>query len=156
MGFQGWYLIFRQNPCSTYAGIKQRWLVVESLARREADLKHLDQKRQQHLEKAQKQLQHLGQQDFACVPDALAAAEQWNKRLRYHRLSQIEVVPHPYYRKAGRPRKGQAPDGYRYRLQGTLTLFEEVVALALKKSRTLCSGYQCPRVEVPNRRRNAL
>ena len=103
---------------------------MESEARKEADLKHLETKIQQHLESAQKQLKQLGQQDFACAPDAKAAAQQWNQRLRYHRLDQIEVVPRLYYRKAGRPRKGQAPDGYHYRLQGTLTVREEVVALA--------------------------
>ena len=120
--------------CSTYGGIKQRWLVVESEARKEADLKHLEEKILKHREKAQKQLKQLGQQDFACEPDALAAAQKWNKRLRYHRLEQIEVVPHPYYRKAGRPRKGQVPDGYRYRLQGTLTIKEEVVFLARRRA----------------------
>jgi transposase len=116
--------------CSTYGGIKQRWLVVESEARKESDLKHLEAKIQQQLESAQKQLQNLSQQDFACAPDALAAAEQLNQRLRYHRLEQMEVVPHPYYTRGGRPRKGQAPDGYHYRLQGTVSLEEEVVALA--------------------------
>jgi transposase len=105
-------------------------LVVESEARKESDLKHLEAKIQQQLESAQKQLQNLSQQDFACAPDALAAAEQLNQRLRYHRLEQIEVVPHPYYTRGGRPRKGQAPDGYHYRLQGTVSLEEEVVALA--------------------------
>jgi transposase len=120
--------------CSTYAGIKQRWLVVESEARRDSDLKHLDQKLQQHLDAAQKHLRHLEQQDFACAPDALAAAEQWHKRLCYHRLGQIEVVPHPYYNQVGRPRTGQAPDGYRYRLQGSLTVKEEVVALAKRSA----------------------
>ena len=122
------------SVCSTYGGIKQRWLVVESEARKEVDLKHLEAKIQQQLESAQKQLQQLNQQDFACAPDALAAAEQWSRRLRYHRLEQIEVVPHPYYTKAGRPRKGQAPDGYHYRLQGTVSLKEEVVALARSRA----------------------
>ncbi|NEN94577.1 MAG: IS1634 family transposase [Moorea sp. SIO3I7] len=116
--------------CSTYAGIKQQWLIVESQARKEADLKHLEQKIQQHQELAKKQLKQLGQQDFACAADALAAGQKLNQQLRYHRLCQLEVVPHPYYRKAGRPRTGQAPDGYHYRLQGTLTVKEEVVALA--------------------------
>ena len=83
--------------------IKQRWLVVESAARKEADLNHLEQKIKQHFEKAQKQLAHLSQHDYACEPDALAAAEQWNQKLRYHHLSQIEVVAYPYYSKPGRP-----------------------------------------------------
>jgi transposase len=43
-------------------------------------------------------------------------------------------VPHPEYQKAGRPRKGQVPDGYRYRLQGTLTIKEEVVFLARRRA----------------------
>ncbi|MGV2828803.1 hypothetical protein ACLFKQ_13000 [Myxosarcina sp. GI1(2024)] len=102
--------------CSTYGGIKQRWRSVESEARKEADLKHLEEKIQQHLESARKQLKQLGKQDFACVSDALAAAAQLNQGLRYHQLDQIEVVSQPYYTQAGRPRKGQAPDGYHYRL----------------------------------------
>ncbi len=60
-------------------------------------------------------------------PDALAAAAQLNQGRRYHQLDQIEVVSHPYYTQAGRPRKGQAPDGYHYRLQGTVTLKSEGV-----------------------------
>jgi transposase len=120
--------------CNNYGGIKQRWLVVESEARREADLKQLEAQIQQQLEQAQQQLKHLEQQDFACAPDALAAADQWGKKLRYHHLSHLEVVEHPYYNKAGRPRKGQAPDGYHYRLQGTLRVAEEVVALARRRA----------------------
>ncbi len=84
------------SVCSTYAGIKQRWLVVESEARKEADLKRLEKKIPEHWQKANKQLKQLGQKDFACAPDAWAAAQEWNQRLRYHRLDQIEVVPRPY------------------------------------------------------------
>ena len=120
--------------CSTYAGLKQRWLVVESEASKESDLKQLEKKIQQHEELAQKQLQQLGQQDFACAPDALAAAAKWSKKLCYHRLEQVEVVPHPYYKKAGRPRKGQSPDGYHYRLRGTLSLKEETITLASRRA----------------------
>ena len=120
--------------CSNYARIKQRWLVVESQLRREADLKHLQQKLVGHFEEAQKQLKQLEQKDFACAPDALAAAQHWSQKLRYHRLSQIEAIPHPYYHQAGRPRKGQTPAGLRYRLQGTLSENQEVVLLAQRRA----------------------
>ncbi|NEQ87131.1 MAG: hypothetical protein F6K26_46000 [Moorea sp. SIO2I5] len=50
------------------------------------------------------------------------------------RLSSLEVVPHPYYHKPGRPRRGQPPDGYHYRLQGTLIVKQEVVALARRRA----------------------
>jgi transposase len=42
--------------CSDYAGVKQRWLVVESEARKSADLKQLETRLAQHLDKAQSQL----------------------------------------------------------------------------------------------------
>ncbi len=48
----------------------------------------------------------------------MAAAEDWNKQLRYHRLTQIEVVPLPYYNQPGRPGKDQVPDGNDFLIQG--------------------------------------
>ncbi len=120
--------------CSTYGDIKQRWLVVESEARKEVDLLHLEQKIQQHHQKALHQLKQLEQRNFACAPDAMTAAQDWNKQLRYHCLTQIEVVPRPYYNQPGRPRKGQVPDGYHYRVQGSLTLKKEVVAKARRRA----------------------
>ncbi|NEQ63808.1 MAG: IS1634 family transposase [Moorea sp. SIO4A1] len=120
--------------CSTYGDIKQRWLVVESDARKEVDLLHLEQKIQQHHHKAQKQLKQLEQRNFACAPDAMAAAQFVNKQLRYHRFTQIEVVPYPYYNQPGRPRTGQLRDGYHYRLQGSLTLKKQVVAKARRRA----------------------
>lgn len=59
--------------CSDYAGVKQRWLVVESEARK-ADLKQLEQRLAKQLEKAQSQLRQLSQQEFACAADAIKAA----------------------------------------------------------------------------------
>jgi transposase len=115
---------------STYAGIKQRWLVVESEGRKESDIKKLEEKIQETEELARKQLQRLSQQEFACETDALAAARKWSKKLIYHRLDEIEAIASPYYNKAGRPKKDQVPDGYRYHLQGSLTLNEETIALA--------------------------
>ena len=40
--------------CSNYAGIKQRWLVVESEARKEAEHKQLGKRLLKQLDKAQK------------------------------------------------------------------------------------------------------
>ena len=116
--------------CSTYADIKQRWLTVESEARKKSDLKKLEEKIQEHEELAQKQLQRLSQQEFACAVDALTAARKWSKKLIYHRLDDIEAIASPYYSKAGRPKKDKVPDGYHYSLQGTLVLNEETIALA--------------------------
>jgi len=66
--------------CSTYGGIQQRWLVVESQARLKSDLKQLDKEVHKQLEVAQKKLQELGKKDFACAADALKEAELLNKK----------------------------------------------------------------------------
>lgn len=62
--------------CSDYAGVKQRWLVVESQARTEADLKQLEKRLAKQLSKAQSELRQLSQQEFACAADAMKAARR--------------------------------------------------------------------------------
>ena len=97
---------------SVYAGIEQRWLIVESYNRYVADLKQLERKITKASEIAQKQLKLLSQQQFSCVPDAEKAASELEKQLRYHRLGSREIVKVPL-RGRGRPKKGVTPE-YRY------------------------------------------
>lgn len=77
---------------SKYGGIQQRWLVVESDARRQSDV----QRQQKTLDKASKEanknLRELSHQKFACQPDAIAAAQKLSQQLRYHNLTAIEIV----------------------------------------------------------------
>lgn len=120
--------------CNTYAGVKQRWLLVESAARKASDLKQLEEKLQQHPEKAQKKLKKLGTQNFACEPDALSAAHQLNQQLPYHQLEQIKVVSIPCYGKAGRPRKDHTPSSYHFQVQATITIKEQAIALARRRA----------------------
>jgi transposase len=51
---------------NSYAGIQQRWLVVESQARLESDLKQLDKRLAQKLIAATSALKQLSSQQFAC------------------------------------------------------------------------------------------
>ena len=76
---------------SNYGGIEQRWLVVESEARRQSDLKRLDKKNQQAEKEASQKLRQLSTQEFACKPDAFAAVNQLSQRLKYHRITKIEL-----------------------------------------------------------------
>lgn len=52
-----------------YGSVLQRWIVVESQARQQADLKQLDKRLAKQL-KAQTELRPLCQQHFACEQDA--------------------------------------------------------------------------------------
>ena len=114
--------------CSTFAGVRQRWLVVHSESRSVADLKQLDKRIERAKDKNLKALKELGVHPFACEADALDAANTFELKLKYHTLTELEVRLKPYYDKPGRPRKGDAPKGYTYHIQATLALNEPAVA----------------------------
>ncbi|HEY9607630.1 MAG TPA: IS1634 family transposase, partial [Allocoleopsis sp.] len=76
---------------SRFAGIEQRWLVVQSEARREADLCKWLQKLEKAEEEANKKLRVLSQQKFACKPDALKAAKRLSQTLPYHKLTNVQT-----------------------------------------------------------------
>ena len=115
--------------CSSYGGISQRWLVVESDVRKRADLKQLDK----HIATAQtqktKELKALARCSFACEADALAALDTFAKKLKYHTLTDLKAVAKPYYDKPGRPKKADIPKGYTYHPTATIVLDPEAVAL---------------------------
>lgn len=79
------------QQCSDYAGITQRWLVVESALRREADLRQLEKAVKKSEAEAKQKIKQLSGQKFACGPDAIDAAEQLSKKFKYHQLTQIEA-----------------------------------------------------------------
>ena len=114
--------------CSTYAGVPQRWLVVQSKPRQQADLKQLNKRITQAEANTLKAIQELGAHPFACEADALDAAKTLDKKLKYHTLTEVGVRLKPYYDKPGRPKKGDAPTGYTYHVQATLALNESAVA----------------------------
>ena len=53
-----------------YAGIEQRWFLIESEQRRKSDLKQLTKKIERHRQKSQQDLNHLSAIEFACIADA--------------------------------------------------------------------------------------
>ena len=84
------------QQCSDYAGITQRWLVVESVLRREADLRQLEKAVKKSETEAKQKIKQLSAQKFACGADAIDAAEQLSKKFKYHQLTQIksrEICP---------------------------------------------------------------
>ena len=114
---------------STYAGVRQRWLIVQSKSRQQAERKQLDKRIAKAQTKKAKALKDLSAHPFACETDALDAAKLFAKKLKYHCLTNIEVQLKPHYKHPGRPRKGESPQRYTYHLQATLVLDEAAVAL---------------------------
>lgn len=62
--------------CCDYGGVQQRWFVVESQERKQADLKKLDKTKALATAHWQSLLRQLCTQEFACEADALAALQQ--------------------------------------------------------------------------------
>jgi transposase len=76
----------------TYAGIEQRWLVVESEARKESDLRKLSQKVEKASAQAVKEVNKLAKDKFACEADAIKALSKLAKSFKYHQIEQHQVT----------------------------------------------------------------
>ena len=76
----------------TYGQIEQRWLVVQSQARRKSDLGKLSQKIIKLSEKAKTELRKLSQEKFACATDAIKALSKISKEFKYHQVENYEII----------------------------------------------------------------
>lgn len=102
-----------------YAGMEQRWIVVESERRAQRELAQLDKRIEKEHGKAKKELNALGKRSLNCEVDARQAAGKLAESLRYHRLEGLSIKAEPYHERPGRPRKDQTPE-YRYRVEAEL------------------------------------
>jgi transposase len=74
---------------SEYAGVSQRWILIESEQRRKSDLKPLAKKLEQYRQNAAQDLQRLSTQEFACTADAVSAAQNLSAKMTWHQLCDI-------------------------------------------------------------------
>lgn len=120
--------------CSNYGGVNQRWLMVESEARKEADIKQLEKRLVKQLSKAQLELRQLSQQEFACAADAIKAAKRFENRQRFHQLTNLEILEHCRHAKPGRPRKDTQPAQCYYQIHAFLVPNKEAIATEQQRS----------------------
>ncbi len=120
---------------SQYAGVEQIWVIVESEARKQADIKQLHGSLEKLEQWLNQQLVQLCLTDFRCKADALLAADRFTNKLKFHGLEAVTVIQHTHYAKPGRPRKDAQPDCASYRLQATLVRNQSAVQKAIA-----CSG----------------
>lgn len=75
-----------------YAGIEQRWLIVQSQERRESDLHRLSQKISKAESKTVQELKQLSREKFACEADAIKALLKLSKQFKYHQIQESKVT----------------------------------------------------------------
>lgn len=112
---------------SNYGGIEQRWLVVESQSRLQADLRQIEQQVSKSQTEAQKKLQRLCQEEFTCPVAAREVAQRFGKKLKYHRLSDIAAVELPTDLRKRESIPRASDQKITYRIQATLVRDESVI-----------------------------
>jgi len=113
--------------CNEYAGIKQLWVVVESDELKEAALKALSKRIEKSLSTNIKSLKSLESKEFACEADALSAAADFEKTLKYHLLNELKIVTKSHYQRKGRPKSNDEVTHYTYHIQANLRENEIII-----------------------------
>jgi transposase len=120
---------------SNYGGIAQRWLVVESSLRRDADRRKLEKTLKKAEVAGQKKLRELSNIEFACWADASAAASRLSTQLKYHNLTQISSKINPV--KIGEKSSSSTVNSRSkssFKIPAQLELDASALALAIKAS----------------------
>jgi transposase len=118
---------------NTYAGIQQRWLVIESQVRLESDKKLLAKRVAKQLAFATTELKQLSSQQFACKPDAIQAATAFSQQLPYHQLDDLQVLEIVQHQRRGRPRKDQVGHKH-YQISATLISKPNAIELEIQRA----------------------
>ncbi len=77
---------------SNYGGIKQRWLIIESFARKKSDLEKLEKKLSKDEEKAKSLIKILSRKQYENRTEIKAVFKYEQKKLKYHRLVLKDVA----------------------------------------------------------------
>lgn len=81
-----------QDSKVTYAGIEQRWLLVESTERNKSDLQKLTQKISEEFLKISKELVKLAKNEFAQQSLAEIKIQELATQLKYHQISDLQIT----------------------------------------------------------------
>jgi transposase len=112
----------------------ERWLVVRTAQGEERARATLARKVEQARTQWEKRLWHLGNQRFACEPDAQAALVAQLKTCPAWLVVQAEVHAVPKHARPGRPRKDAAPDHTEWQVQATLAVDAEAVTRQARRN----------------------
>ncbi|MEG4011400.1 IS1634 family transposase [Microcoleus sp. S1D4] len=110
---------------SDYGEVKQRWLIVESEARKKSSIEQVN-KQVEKQKKASTSIRKLSQPSFACEPNAKMALEKLSNSFKYHKINHIIYQKIAEYEQSGRPSKLVITTQINYRITGELETKLEV------------------------------
>ncbi len=97
--------------CTTWGGIRQRWLVVWSAQAEQRERETLQKQVEKERERAEKAWQALCRQEFSSPEEAGAAVQALEQKWRYHRL-EVHCQPVKHYARRGVQRRIRFPSGW--------------------------------------------
>lgn len=134
----------------TYAGIAQRWVLIES-QNRKADSSLWKPELEKLERRLGRQLKELCKQVFACKPDALEALLRFQEALEVHRLVSVSVEEIRSRRPPGRrPKSAKTESAQGYRLHAQLERLETTEEeFSQKRSRFILATNQMDQQQWP-------
>ena len=112
---------------SEYANIKQRWVVVESEARKKSAIKRISEQIEKQLEKAEAGLRKLLRQEFACIADAEQGIKMLSESWKYHEIKEIKCTEKVSKKSKSKGEKGQKERTIVYQVTGEIEQRESVI-----------------------------
>lgn len=119
---------------SEYGGIKQRWLVIESEARKQAAIKKIAQQVEKQLENAKVSLRKLSKQEFACIADAEIAIKMLSDSWKYHQIKEIKYQEMPSKKTTDKTEKKKETKTIVYQVTGEIETREAVIEVEKVKA----------------------
>ena len=102
--------------CTTYAGVKQRWLLVYSQEAEKRARKTVARQQQKASDQALKAWRKLSYQQFACQQDAKQALNNFEQQHPCLIITTSELIEQCHYDNAGRPQRNRQPGSLTYSL----------------------------------------
>ncbi len=99
-----------------HSAVEQRWLLVESAARKKADLAKLEQKIEKEALKIQKALSSWNRRKTKSLSEKKIVVKQFNHTLKYHRIEKIKY-----------PKSSNKAQETVYGVEGTISLNQEII-----------------------------
>jgi transposase len=118
---------------ATQAPDGERWVVVRTTQGEERARATLARQMEAARQTWEKALWHLGNQRFACAPDAQAALAQQLKKLPPWLTVQSQLIAHAKQRRPGRPRTGSTPDRTEWQVVATLAVDDAAVTRTVQR-----------------------
>ncbi len=123
------------SVCTSYADVKQQWIVVHSPQARGRAMHSVARWCQRRSDADQQALAKLCKREFACEEDALRAVRRLEKQMKISTLHDVCVKALPRYRHRGRPAGDATADYFVYRVHaGLASEYEQYVQRLQRKS----------------------